>query len=324
MADCQSTHSHTKDTRRLLWALAVIGVFTVVEIIGGLISGSLALLADAVHMMTDGLALTLAASAQWFANKPADEKRHFGYKRWQVLAAFVNGIILLILLSWIVFEGVNRLITPEPVAWRPMLAVALVGLIANGIAFALLHGAHTHNINVRGAMLHVVSDFFGSVAAVMAAAIIALTGWLRIDPILSFIVAGLIARSAISLLKETGHILLEGAPDNIDAMELASSIRSSSTNIIDIHNVHIWQLQPGVPRIILHARLRNSENAQSTLETIKAKLLADYGIQESTVQIEFGADWLDCEDDNIDKTAPQKALDYVATPSAETALAASK
>lgn len=285
MSDCGHNHSHQGDTRKLSFAFVIISVFMIVEIVGGIISGSLALLADAGHMMTDALALGLAISAQWFALRPADQKRHFGYQRVQVLAAFANGILLIILLAWIIFEAVNRFIAPQPVAWGPMLVVAILGLIVNGAAFFILHGAQGTNINVRAAMLHVISDFFGSVVAVVAAILIATMGWFRADPILSILVAGLIARSGIRLLCETGHILLEGAPPNICQQDVITRILAVSDDIVGVEYLQIWQIKPGEPRSILQLRVREGFAAGSILEKVKSLLAMEYGIVMSTIEI---------------------------------------
>ena len=282
-------HSHeTTDGRRLIAALAVISVFMVVEFIGGLLSGSLALIADASHMMTDAVALALAASAHWLSMRPADGKLHFGYRRFQVLAAFVNGIALVVLMAWIVWEAIRRSIDPVAVEWRTMLVIAVLGLIANVIAFRLLHTSATQNINVRGAMLHVIGDLLGSVAAVVAAVVIALSGWTRIDPLLSILVAALIGYSAYRLLRETAHILLEGAPEGIDAGEVARDLASVSGDIEDVHSVQLWQLTPDHPQATLHVRLRNGAATQDTLALVKARLSERFGIRDSTVQIETG------------------------------------
>lgn len=259
----------------------------VVEAIGGFLSGSLALLADAAHMLTDAFALGLAASAQWLSRRPANDSLHFGYRRSQVLAAFVNGLLLALLLAWISYEAVFRLFNPVEVAWRPMLAIAIVGLAANAVAYFVLHGANTNNINIRGAMLHVVSDFLGSVAAVIAAFVIMLTGWMRIDPILSLVVAALIARSALQLLRETSHILLEGAPRDIDVGSLVAELREAAPDVVDIHDVYIWQITPESARITLHACVSDAGAAASSLTRIKSFLEEKYGIAHSTVQIEF-------------------------------------
>lgn len=268
MTDCGHDHSigghtigghaqHKADGGRLIAAFCVITIFMVVEVAGGIISGSLALLADAAHMMTDACALALAASAHWMSARPANRKLHFGYRRLQVLAAFVNGIALVVLMSWIIYEAFRRAITPIEVAWAPMLVIAAFGLAANGVAFRLLHKAGEHDINIKGAMLHVASDLLGSIAAVIAAIVIWQTGWTRIDPILSIFVAVLIARSAFKLLRETTHILLEGAPNHIDPDTLAATLMKASPDVEDIHSVKIWQLTPDQLRLTLHAKLRD-------------------------------------------------------------------
>jgi cobalt-zinc-cadmium efflux system protein len=282
-------HAHENaDGRRLIAALAVISVFMVVEFVGGLLSGSLALIADAAHMMTDAVALGLAASAHWLSLRPADRRLHFGYRRFQVLAAFVNGIALVLLTAWIVWEAIRRSITPVEVEWRTMLVVAVLGFIANVIAFRLLHGSSTQNINVRGAMLHVIGDLLGSVAAVVGAVVIALSGYTRIDPLLSILVAVLIGYSAYRLLRETAHILLEGAPKGIDATEVARDLAAVSEGIEDVHSVQLWQLTPDHPQATLHVRLRAGAEAQDALGLVKARLAERFGIRESTIQIETG------------------------------------
>lgn len=287
MTDCGHQHAqHKTDGVRLTAALAVIVVFMVVEVAGGLLSGSLALLADAAHMLTDALALTLALSAHWMSARPADRRLHFGYRRMQVLAAFINGIALFALMTWIVFEAVRRAITPIAVAWAPMLAIAALGLLANAFAFRLLHRAGENNINIRGAMLHVASDLLGSVAAIVAAIVIWLSGWTRIDPILSLFVAVLIGRSALKLLRETTHILLEGAPSDIDVDVLAADLAGANPAIENIHSVRIWQLTPDQPRLTLHARIRDGALSDEALQALKSRLEERYGIEESTIQIE--------------------------------------
>ncbi len=305
MTHCQHDHGHVHGSgsahapgrngardgavgRRLIAALAVISVFMVIEFVGGLLSGSLALIADASHMMTDAVALGLAASAHWLSMRPADGQLHFGYRRFQVLAAFVNGIALVVLMAWIVSEAIRRSISPVDVEWRTMLVIAVLGLIANVIAFRLLHNSATQNINVRGAMLHVMGDLLGSVAAVVAAVVIALSGWTRIDPLLSILVAVLIGFSAYRLLRETAHILLEGAPKGIDAADVARDLAAVSGDIEDVHSIQLWQLTPDHPQATLHVRLRAGAAGQDALSLVKVRLAERFGIKESTVQIEIG------------------------------------
>lgn len=285
------THGHepeNTDGRRLLAALVVISGFMVVEFVGGLLSGSLALIADASHMMTDAIALALAASAHRLSLRPADSQLHFGYRRFQVLAAFVNGIALVVLMAWIFWEAIRRSINPVEIEWRTMLVIAVLGLIANVIAFRLLHGSATQNINVRGAMLHVIGDLLGSVAAVVAGAVIALSGSTRIDPLLSMLVAILIGYSAYRLLRETAHILLEGAPKGIDPADVARELATVSADIEDVHSIQLWQLTPDHPQAMMHVRLRKDAVGQDALGLVKARLAERFGIRDSTVQIEIG------------------------------------
>lgn len=291
MTDCQNhIHADAKSGgRRLFLALCVIVAFMIVEVVGGLIAGSLALLADAAHMFTDAMALALAASAHWLSRRPASPTMHFGYRRAQVIAAFVNGVALVALLTVIFVEAMRRFADPTPVSWRPMLIVAVLGLLANIAAFALLHGSTIrNNINVRGAMLHIAADMLGSVAAIIGAIVIMTTGWVRIDPILSALVALLIARSAIRLLRETSHILLEGAPPNLDVAAMVADLMKAAPGLEDIHHVQVSQITPDHPRLTMHARLREGASTEVALEALKSRLAERFSIADSTIQLEFG------------------------------------
>ncbi|WDI31238.1 cation diffusion facilitator family transporter [Hyphococcus flavus] len=291
MVNCnhQDHHqTHSKATSRLLAAFAVISIFMVVEVVGGIIAGSLALLADATHMLTDAAALALAASAQFFAARPADSRLHFGYRRAQVLAAFVNGILLAVLLCWIVYEAIRRFMQPISVDSGLMLWIAAAGLLANAIAFFILHRRGEENLNVRGALLHVMSDLLGSVAAIIAAIVIITTGWMAIDPLLSIAVAVLIGFSAFRLVRETGFILLEGAPSAIDVEKLKEGLKLSSDKIVDVHRVQISQITPEQLRLTLHACVKESEDAAEALKEAKMFLEQEYNIKQSTIQVEIG------------------------------------
>ncbi len=302
-----------KNSRRLLLALGVIVTFMVVEVVGGILSGSLALLADATHMLTDALALGLAASAQIFAMRPADSNLHFGYRRAQVLAAFINGILLAVLLAWIIFEAIKRFASPVEIDAPLMLWVAVGGLLANIIAFVILHRGGNQDLNMRGAMLHVIGDLLGSAAAILGAVIITFTGWVRIDPLLSILVAILIGVSAIRLLRETGFILLEGAPKDIDSDQLAAGLKSASSAIKDVHHIRIWQITPDQPRITLHACVDHAEDAASALRSAKEFLASEFGIRHSTIQIDVGGE---CPDKSDDTPAPASSA-TAATPAPE-------
>lgn len=279
--------------RRVLWALGVTAVFFVAELVGGVISGSLALLADAGHMLTDGLALALAWAAFRVSRRPHDGGRTYGYHRFQVLAAFANAIGLVAIVVWIVVEAVNRLAAPMAIMGETMMAVAIAGLIANIVVFFILQSGETENLNMQGALAHVIGDLLGSVGAIGAAVVILWTGWTPIDPILSIFVAVLILRSAWRLLRRSAHILLEGTPDWLDIEELRADLCDASPDIEDIHHVHAWSLTAERPLLTLHAVVRPGADHAEVLGRIKDCLLANYGIDHSTVQIEIG----DCPDD---------------------------
>jgi cobalt-zinc-cadmium efflux system protein len=205
------SHAHGGDRRRLGWALAITGLFMVVEVLGGLWSGSLALLADAGHMVTDTASLALAWFAAWYSERPGSSARSHGHGRAQALAAFLNSLALIVVVGWIAVEALQRLIAPRPIEGATMLGIALLGLAANLVVYRILHGAGSGNLNVEAARLHVLGDLFGSIAAVGAAIVILLTGWLPVDALLSLVVAALILRSAWPLLRRSTRSLLEGA-----------------------------------------------------------------------------------------------------------------
>lgn len=295
--DHHSDHDHgpgaTGDNARTLgWVLLLITGFMVVEIIGGLVSGSLALLADAGHMATDALALAMAFFAALAARKPADQEHSYGHQRIPVLAAFVNGFTLILLAGWIIFEAVQRLISPQPVLAGVMLVVATGGLLVNLVALRVLRGGHNRDINTQGAMAHVIGDLLGSIAAILASVIVMFTGWVRIDPLLSMLVASLIIVSGSRLMRRAGHVLLEGAPAGISPAEVARVLNEQIEGLDGpngIHHVHAWSLAPDKPLVTLHARIVEGIDAQRTLEAIHALLDRRFGVDHATVQIERAA-----------------------------------
>ncbi|HNP37465.1 MAG TPA: cation diffusion facilitator family transporter [Woeseiaceae bacterium] len=291
-------HSHghelpDSNLRRVLVALLLTGTFMFVELIGGILSGSLALLADAGHMLTDTMALTLAAIAFGVSKRPPDTRLSFGYQRFQILAAFVNGLSLLLIVGWILFEAVKRVMEPQQVIGSTMLVVATAGLVVNIAAFLILHGGDRDNLNIRGAALHVAGDLLGSVAAIIAALVIIRTGWMPIDPILSVAVALLILKSAWSLVRRSAHVLLEGAPDWLDVAEMQERIMASVPGVCGIHHVHVWGLTPQDLILTMHLEL-DEETGQSTdtIRAVKALLKRDYAIGHSTIETELN----DCSD----------------------------
>lgn len=279
-------HSHgPTNERRLLIAFLLTAGAMAAEFVGGLVAGSLALLADAAHMLTDAAALAVAWGAARASRRPRDARRTYGYYRIEVLAAFVNGAALVVLVVWIAVEAAGRLWAPAPVLGGPMLAIAAVGLVVNLAAFAILRRAG-ENLNVRAAALHVLGDLLGSLAAIAAAGVILATGWTPIDPLLSLLVALLVLRSAWFLLRRSGHILLEGAPDWLDPAELRDGLRAAVPEVADVHHVHAWMLTQERPLMTLHARIRPGADHRRALGAISAYLAERYGVDHATVQIE--------------------------------------
>jgi cobalt-zinc-cadmium efflux system protein len=285
------SHAHAdSNMRRVLLALLLTGTFMLVEVVGGILSGSLALLADAGHMLTDTMALGLAAAAFRISKRPADVKRTYGYQRFQILAAFVNGLGLLLIVGWILYEAVDRLRNPAPILGMTMLLIATIGLLVNVVAFVVLHGGDRENLNIRGAAMHVVGDMLGSLAAVVAAIVIINTGWTPIDPILSVFVALLILRSAWELVKRSAHVLLEGAPESLNIAAMQARIIAEVPTVASIHHVHVWGLTPQDLMLTMHVRLTSPPgNPTECIRKIKAVLEADYGIGHSTIEIETDA-----------------------------------
>jgi len=258
----------------------------VVEVVGGVVSGSLALIADAGHMLTDAAALALSWFAFRMARRPADPRRSYGYHRVQVVAAFVNGLTLVAITVWIVVEAADRLFTPVEIDGVMMSGVAAIGLAVNILGFFILSRGE-QNLNVRSAALHVLGDLLGSVAAVGAGIIILVWGWTPADPILSVLVAGLILRSAVGIVRESGHILLEGTPSAQDPGTIAASLGDIG-GVEDIHHVHVWQLAENRPLVTLHATVAWATDRDRVLADIKQALAERFGLDHATVQIESG------------------------------------
>lgn len=274
--------------RRLLAALVLTGSFTIIEAVGGWIAGSLAILADAAHMLTDTAALGFAWVAAGVSTRGADERRSYGYQRVQVLAGFINGLVLVAIVAWIAVEAVRRFAEPQPVAGGLMLGVAAAGLLVNLWVFRVLHQGHGHHhdLNVRGAVLHVLGDLFGSVGAIVAAVVILWTGWTPIDPLLSLAVCVLVLVSAGRLLREAVHILLEGTPGHVEISEIKKALREGVPEVENVHHVHVWSLTPEHPLLTLHADISDRRDSDNALRRIKEILKERFDITHSTIQIE--------------------------------------
>ena len=270
--------------RRLRIALLLTGTLLIAEVIGGIMSNSVALLADAGHMLTDVGALSLSLFVAWFIKQPSTPQKSFGYLRWEILAAFLNGGALILISVAIIVESVMRLRTPEPIEGGLMLVVALGGLAVNIIAAFILHGSSQSNMNVRGAYLHVLSDLLGSVGVVSAALLIHFTGWLSADPIASLITTALILRGAWKLVRESVDILLESAPPHIDLGAVRTQVEAIP-GIESVHDLHVWSVTPRMIAMSAHAIVRDPSAQQHVLEHVH-DAMALFGIGHVTVQLE--------------------------------------
>lgn len=282
----QHAHGAGASERRIGFAALLTGAFMVAEFAGGLISGSLALIADAGHMLTDFAGLSLAWIGFRVARRPADPKRSYGYGRFGVLVAYTNGLALFGIAIWIVVEAWHRLQAPGEILGGVMLVVAIGGLVVNLLAFWLLHGGDRENLNVRAARLHVLGDLLGSLAALGAAVVILATGWTPIDPILSVVVSLLILGSAARIVRESGHILLEGTPAHLDPKEIARDLKSAVPGVIDVHHIHAWSLTQDRPLVTLNARVSDALPPSAITAAIKARLKSEFAVDHVTVELE--------------------------------------
>lgn len=288
--------SNASNKSRLLLAFILTLITLLVEAGGGWWSGSLALIADAGHMLVDALALLLAWAGAHFSLRPPDARRSFGYARLEVLAAYSNALIQFLLVAWIIVEAGMRLFAPEPILSGMMFWVALIGLLINAMVLRVLHvgmpayADHNHgdeNLNLRSASLHVLGDLLGSLGAVLAAVLIRYFGWLAMDPILSIGVSLLILNGAWRLLQRSSHILLEGTPESIEHAQVITMLLKEVTGIDNVHHLHLWQLVSGAYMATLHVRLMPGADGDKVLRDITGLLRERYQIHHATVQIEM-------------------------------------
>ncbi len=294
-APAGAPHDHTSGAseQRLRRALTLLFLFTLVEAGGGLWANSIALLAEAAHMLADCGALLLGIIAIRFGRRLASADRTYGNRRYQTLAAYTNGLTLLALTIWVVVEAVSRMITPHSVDGSIMLGVAVIGGIANIAAFVVLSGASS--LNERSARAHVLSDVLGSAAAIAAACLILAFDWTLADPLLSIAVAMLILRTGWQLTRDSAHVLLEGTPSTFDAVAVETELKGLP-GVSNIHHVHAWSMTGEAPIVTLHAQLVEDVDRQQTLAVILERLGTRFGVEHATVQIEEG----DCAAPNDD------------------------
>ncbi|MEP9378638.1 cation diffusion facilitator family transporter [Aquabacter sp. CN5-332] len=280
----------TEDSqRRVFWVMVFTGTYMIIQATGGYLSGSLALIADAGHMLSDTVALCFAWIAFRLSRRPADAQRTFGYHRFQVLAALLNGLTLFLIAIWVVYQAVMRFWDPVEVMAGPMLIVAVVGLLVNVGGFLVLRGGDRRNVNMRGALLHVLGDLLGSVAAIVAALVIMATGWMPIDPILSVFVSVLILKSAWSLMSSSANILMEGVPEGFEGPALTAEL-TSIAGVSDVHHVHVWGLTGEKLMASLHIKLDHGAEASVVKTAVRARLAERFGIGHVTIEVDDAAD----------------------------------
>ena len=280
-------HHHEDNEALLRRAFALIAGFMLIEVIGGLLANSLTLLADAGHMFLDASALGFSWYALKLSRRLDDERLSYGYHRWQVLAAFINGLTLMALVLWVLVEAWERLQTPQQMLAAPALVVASVGLVVNLIAYRWLHSAH-ENSAVESAALHVLGDILGSVSAIVAALTVMFTGWPYADPLLALVVAAILGRGAWRVLSQSAHILLEGVPEGVNLETIAATLTARVPGVADVHHLHAWALTAEKPLLTLHASVNEPGDLGEVVRNMKAVLHSEFGITHSTIQVEHG------------------------------------
>ncbi len=285
--------SRAEDRRRLWRVVAITSTVLVVEVVGGLLSGSLALLADAGHMLTDVLAVLLALAASYLATRPANDRRTFGYHRAEVLAALVNAVVLVGVSAWLLYAGIRRLLDPPDLDAGQMLLFAVIGLLANGISLTLLTArrdrSQAMSLNLRGVLLEVLGDAVGSASAVVAALVILATGWLYADPIGSLFIALLIVPRALSLVRDTGSVLFESTPDGVEVARMREHLVGMD-GVVEVHDVHAWTITSGLPSLSAHVTVTDScleeRGVGAVLDQLARCAREDFGIEHATFQVE--------------------------------------
>jgi cobalt-zinc-cadmium efflux system protein len=285
--DGDARHAHTiegRSQRAMTISLVLVLLFAVIEAVSGYLANSLALISDAGHMVTDAAALGLALMAQLIAQRPPSSQHSFGFVRAEALAAFVNSLAMLLLVCWIVYEAAQRLIHPEHVHGAAVFIVAAIGLCIN-LLTAWVLSREEQSINTRAALVNVLGDLLGSVAAIAAGAIIYVTGWVRIDPILSIFVSLLILKSTWGILRESYHFLMEGVPHGIDYLAVGADL-AAVEGVRSVHDLHVWDMSPGEPALIGHLEIDDLNAWPEVLRAVKAMLFAKHGIDHVTLQPE--------------------------------------
>lgn len=281
----EHAHAHAANVRRLTWTLVLVVAYMIAEVVGGILSNSLALLADAGHMFSDAASLGLAIFAMWMARRPADATRTWGYHRAEILAALANAVTLVVVSLYIFYEAFQRFRSPAEVQGGLMMGVAVGGLVVNLIGLWLLHGGKSDNLNVRGAWLHVMGDMLGSVGAIVAGILIWAFGWEWADPVASVIIALLVLWSSWNLLKATLAVLMEAAPAHINVDEVRRAI-GEIAGVSGVHDLHVWTITSGLIALSAHVDVQSLDGYTPLMVEIRRVLKDEFGIEHCTIQVE--------------------------------------
>lgn len=278
-------HDRRTTRRALAVALELTATFTLVEVVGAFLTGSLALLADAVHMLSDNVSLGIALVAVWLAGKPPTPKRSYGYQRLEVLAALANGVLLVLLAVWIGVEAIRRLADPRPVLGGWMLAIALAGVAVNVAAGAVLHRSRSAGINVEAAFRHVLADLASSIGVAVAAVVIVLSGRVEADAVVSLLIATLVLASSWTILRDATSILLEATPRGIDAAAVGERL-ARAPGVVEVHDLHIWTITSGFPALSAHVLVGRGEDCHRRRRELEVVLAEEFGIEHTTLQVD--------------------------------------
>jgi cobalt-zinc-cadmium efflux system protein len=279
------SRDRARERRALALTLALVAAFTVVEAVGGFLTGSLALLADAAHMLSDSLSLGIALFALWLAARPPAPERTFGYNRAEILAALANGVALVAISIWIFVEAGRRLSDPPEVVGGWMLAVAIGGLVVNLVAATILHRSGRESLNVAAALRHVLADLAGSVGAICAGIVIVTTGWEPIDPLIGIAIGVLVLASSWTILRDSVTILLEASPPGVDVEEIGRAMAGVS-GVTQVHDLHVWMITSGFPALAAHVLVGRDTDCHETRRAIERMLGDRFGLQHTTIQVD--------------------------------------
>ncbi|MBA2428531.1 MAG: cation transporter [Thermoleophilaceae bacterium] len=294
----------TANGRALGVVLVLVAAFAVVEVVGGLFTGSLALLADAGHMLSDAMALGLALLALALARRPATPKRSFGLQRAEILAALANGVTLVAIALWIFIEAFGRLAEPSPILAGPMLAVAFAGLVVNAVGAAVLARGGDRSLNVSAALRHVMADMLGSVGAIAAAIIVLTTGWGYADPLVSVLIGLLVLASSYGILRDSLRVLLEAAPAGIDPSEVGRRMVEAD-GVVEVHDLHVWTITSGFPALAAHVLVGRGEDCHARRRELETLLRHEFDLEHTTLQVDHAPDRALLEIETADGHGPR-------------------